>query len=119
MGFLREKKNFRGFCDLFGGECRLLRRGWERNGDREVEVLRKVGESRCLLTGMQNTLPDIDPAAMNRARAKLYLPAEVDMQAGDLVEVHWGKNIKRFSVVGAPQEYPVYQMAEIQKEEWL
>lgn len=118
MGFAREEKMFLDFCRRFGGKCRILRREWENDGDRQRETMRTVGESICLLTKFDRTLPDIDPAALNRSRAKIYLPA-ADIRAGDCLEVRWGKKVHQFVVSGQPQDYQIYIMAEIRKEEWV
>lgn len=118
MGFAREEKMFLDFCRQFGGNCRVLRREWKNDGDRQREILRAIGESICLLTKLEQTLPDIDPAALNRSRAKIYLPESVDIRTGDCLEVHWGKGVHHFIVSGQPQDYQVYQMAVIRKEEW-
>lgn len=118
MGFAREEKMFLDFCRRFGGKCRVLRREWELDGERQREVFKAVGESICLLTKFEKTLPDIDPAAVNRSRAKIYLPGTADIRTGDCLEVRWGKKAHQFVVSGQPQDYVVYTMAEIRKEEW-
>ena len=119
MDFVREERVFLDFCGQFGGKCGVLRRGWEDDGERQREVLNKIGESVCLLTGMGEGMPEEGAAAVNKSRAKIYLPRDTDVRAGDCLEVDWGKESHRFVVCGQPQVYPAYRMAAVRKEEWI
>ncbi len=119
MGLVREEKIFVDFCRRFGGMCRLLRRGFIDDGGRQIESMNAVGESVCLLTGFEGTLPEIEPAALDKSRARIYLPGGVDIRMGDSVEVHWHEKDIPFSVCGLPQDYGAYIAADIRKEEWV
>ena len=119
MGFAREEKVFLDFCRQFGGKCRLLRRGWEDDGGRQREIMNQIGESVCLLTRYEGTLPEEGAAAVNKSRAKIYLPQTSEVRTGDCLEVDWGKESHRFVVCGQPQEYPAYTAVDVRKEEWI
>lgn len=119
MEFARERKIFMDFCRQYGGNAVLFRRGWVDDGDRQVETLTAVSESVCLLTLYNSTLAEVDPAAQNRSKAKIYLPDTVDLRAGDCVEVRWGDTCEKYAVCGQPQRYPAYTAAEVRKEEWI
>lgn len=119
MGFAREEKVFLDFCGQFGGRCRLLRRGWEDDGGRQREIMNKIGESVCLLTRYEETQPEEDASAVNRSRARVYLPRTSEVRTGDCLEVDWEKEHHRFVVCGQPQKYPAYTAADVRKEEWI
>lgn len=119
MRFYTEEKRFKRFCLDYGARAVILSRVWDKETLPAKEVLVKSEELPCLLSRWEKTLPEIDPAAVSRARAVLYLPGEAEIKAGDAVEVSWGsrKKCQRFMVAGEPEYYPPYTKVRIVKEE--
>lgn len=117
MELWREKAAFLSFCRSFGGEAAVFRRGWVRDGDREVETESLLGRYRCLLTQWSGTDTAGEPAAQNESAAQLFLPLEADIRPGDRVEVTQHGATEGFYAAGQPQRYPVYQAVKLRKEE--
>ena len=113
----REKAAFEALLRGFGGEAEVYRRGWTRDGDRDAEVRELRGRYRCLLSRWSGTGTAGEPAAENRSAARLYLPEEADIKAGDCVIVRQRGAAESFTAAGQPEKYPVDQAVAVRKEE--
>ena len=117
MRLWRERAAFSALLRSLGGKAKVYRRGWAKDGDRQVESLRLVGCYKCLLTRRGNTLTSGVPAAENTSTGRLYLPAGADIRPGDRVEVSQNGVDESFHAAGQPERYPVFLAAELRKEE--
>ena len=117
MRLWREMAAFSALLHSLGGTAKVYRRGWARDGSREVESLKLIGCYKCLLSRRGNTLTGGEPAAMNQSTGRLYLPAGADIRPGDRVEVSQNGADESFYAAGQPERYPVYLAAELRKEE--